>query len=58
MSGAPENITDTPTGMPVAACDVCGGVHPVGRAHCVSCGRASAFITPAGVCLRCQAVAA
>lgn len=48
----------TQTGMPIRECDVCGRVHPVGRAHCVSCGRASAFITPAGVCLRCQAVAA
>ena len=24
------------------------------REHCVSCGRASAFITPAGACLKCQ----
>lgn len=47
----------TPTGIPIDDCDHCGRMHPVGREHCVSCGRASAFITPTGVCLKCQAVA-
>lgn len=48
----PESSTPTtPTGVPIIRCDVCGVPHPVWRRHCAECGRASAFINPAGYCL-------
>lgn len=51
-------MNSTQTGIPIAECPTCGRDHPVNRDHCETCGRASAFITPAGVCLKCQAVTA
>lgn len=44
----------TPTGIAVKFCYTCGHSHPVTRSHCTRCGRASAFITPAGHCIACN----
>lgn len=33
----------TQTGIEIIECAECGAKHPVSRAHCVFCGRASLF---------------
>ncbi len=43
----------TPTGLPIINCPQCLNKHPVGREHCLACGRASRFIDPDGMCPRC-----
>lgn len=34
---------ETPTGIEIAPCGVCGKTHPVTRAHCPVCGLATLF---------------
>ena len=50
-------MTTTPNGVPIALCDTCHREHPIGKRHCESCGRPSAFISEAtnGLCLGCKA---
>ena len=33
----------TMTGIPITDCSECGVRHPLGRAHCVHCGKATLF---------------
>ncbi len=34
---------NTPTGIPITVCDICGFRHPVTRKHCPVCGLATLF---------------
>jgi ribosomal protein S14 len=43
----------TATGVPIRPCAECGREHPITYAHCIACGRASAFIDPDGLCVPC-----
>lgn len=44
----------TQTGVPIIDCAVCDTRHPESREHCVNCGRATVFIAPSNMCLKCD----